>query len=235
MQVDTQSLVHILSDVVKSNALLNHHFYRVLWVEGKLPADAMRYYAGQWRYFESHFTRFMSNAHASCDVLEARQVLSENMAEEEGNIERSSHLELWDRFSRAIGCAEPENAVPNAHTAELVDAYYDLSKSGWKAGVCAMYAYESQAAEIAKTKVESLVAKFGISSDDALEFFNVHAEADKWHTAQWENIFNKYFNETDRDMAIEATKKAAECLIGFLDGNMEYLKGNGHAHLCGVC
>ena len=68
---------------------------------------------------------------------------------------------------------------------------------GTAAGIAALYGYESQIPEIAETKIEGLKKHYGMDSDDALNYFRVHIEADKEHASVEKKLLGSYLNESN--------------------------------------
>ena len=69
-----------------------------------------------------------------------------------------------------------------------------------------MYAYERQVPEIADTKIKGLVDHYDVSSDEGLEYFVVHKDADVEHREQSAELMNK-LSEEDRERAFYAVCK----------------------------
>ena len=63
-------------------------------------------------------------------------------------------------------------------TKEMIDNFFRLSRSTYAEGLGALYAYERQVPEIADTKIKGLVDHYNVSSEEGLEYFVVHKDAD---------------------------------------------------------
>jgi pyrroloquinoline quinone (PQQ) biosynthesis protein C len=99
----------------------------------------------------------------------------------------------------------------------LLETFDQATRHGSAAeGLVALYAYESQAAEVAASKTASLMASYGIAPGDGTAFWEVHAEADELHGAWERELLERLKAEPDRVVA--AARKAADALWGFLDG-----------------
>jgi pyrroloquinoline-quinone synthase len=81
----------------------------------------------------------------------------------------------------------------------------------------ARYAYESQLPAIAKSKIEGLVARYGVSEPRTLKFFQVHEQADIEHSAVCRELLDA-LPEADRAEAHAGACELAEALQGFLTG-----------------
>ena len=93
--------------------LLKHPFYQA-WSMGKLTVEDLQVYARQYYAHVNAFPRYVSATHANCDHLPSRQVLLDNLMDEERGPE--NHPELWLRFVEGLGddrkAAENETQLP---------------------------------------------------------------------------------------------------------------------------
>lgn len=197
--------------------LLEHPFYKHYWSEGKLNQDYLGFYATQYFHHVDAFPRYVSATHANCDHLPTRQVLLGNLIDEEQGEE--NHPELWLRFAESVGQSRESviNASMLPETKALVDTFMSLAKSSYAEGLGALYAYERQVPEVAKSKIKGLKLFYGIDSEEAIKFFKVHIEADEWHSQETAELMEKLSSE-DKMKASEAAIKAAEALWNFLTG-----------------
>ena len=83
--------------------------------------------------------------------------------------------------------------------------------------MAAIYSYEYQVPEIARTKIEGLKKFYNISDDQSIQFFYVHEKADIWHREQCQTLLNK-LNEEEQSLALNAAKSTAKTLWNFLSG-----------------
>ena len=167
--------------------LLNHEFYKG-WNAGTLSKDTLKIYAKEYYHHVAAFPRYLSGIHSQCNDIATRQILLGNLIEEEQGDE--NHPELWKRFAMGLGVekSELDDTARFASTHALVDGYYDLVRSDFATGLGALYAYERQTPEVSKSKIEGLKTHYGVTEAQALQFFTVHMEADKWHSAECENL-----------------------------------------------
>lgn len=208
------SLSEELKEIVRQKHLLKHPFYQA-WTEGKLTRPVLQKYAAQYYAQVAAFPRFVSAVHSRCPELEARKVLTENLADEE--IHGTDHPTLWMDFAKGVG-ADP-NAVkaeaPLPETKQMVDDYFHLCESDWTQGLCALFAYEWQVPEVSTSKIEGLEKFYGIRDQTSLAFFKVHQFYDVEHSRKVSELVDKYANP---ETARQATRKAADALWLFLDG-----------------
>lgn len=195
--------------------LLNHPFYQS-WNTGSLSLQALQTYAKEYYHHVAAFPRYISGIHSLCPNLKMRQVLLGNLIEEEQGDE--NHPELWKRFAEGLGVDLHEDAQIK-ETQELVDGYFDIVRSGFAAGLGALYAYERQTPEVSKSKIEGLKKHYSINDERSLQFFTVHMEADEWHSEECANLITD-LSEEEQEKVMQGAKKGAKLLWGFLDGMM---------------
>ena len=200
-------------------AMLNHPFYQ-LWSEGKLAQATLAEYAKQYYAHVAAFPVYVSSVHSRCDDISVRQLLLENLIEEERGEE--NHPELWLRFAEGLGVSRDEvkSAELLPSTKDTVARLKSLTAStDYRLGVAALYAYESQIPEVAKTKREGLKAFYGVDDPRTVSFFTAHEGADLVHR----QIEMKILGERcDTDIAceetVEAARESARSLWDFLTG-----------------
>ncbi len=205
-----------MKDELGKFSLLNHSFYQA-WSEGKIDVETLKIYAGQYFHHVNAFPRYISAIHSSCHDIKARQVLLENLIDEEQGEE--NHPELWLRFAESLGASreEVQNAKLNEETAALVNNFFELSHSSYAKGIGALYAYENQVPEVAKSKIEGLQKFYSINDERGLKFFREHITADEWHSQECSDLIDA-LPENERQEAKEAAITAAKSLWKFLDG-----------------
>jgi pyrroloquinoline-quinone synthase len=199
--------------------LLKHPFYQA-WSAGKLTQDDLSVYARQYYHHVAAFPRYLSAMHSLCEDIEHRQVLLENLVDEERGSE--NHPELWLRFAEGLGqtreAVRSENLLPQ--TRALIDEFFKLSRSSYSEGLGALYAYEHQVPEIAATKIEGLKKFYGIEDERSVRFFEVHRRADVYHSQAIEDLVGS-LSPFGQAKAREASRKAHQALWRFLDGMQE--------------
>ena len=200
--------------------LLKHPFYQIHWNEGKLTREIIKDYAEQYYQHVKAFPRYISATHSICDDLEKRRILLENLQDEENK--DGDHPKLWKNFAKAMGSdvKKIDDAKPDAFTKEMIDNFFRLSRSTYAEGLGALYAYERQVPEIADTKIKGLVEHYDVSSDEGLEYFVVHKDADVEHREQSAELMNK-LSEEEKILAKEAGLSTVKVLWGFLSGLCE--------------
>ncbi len=166
----TQAQTSIADEVDRmseARSLLKHSFYKA-WQRGELTPDALRDYAGQYYHLVLAFPQYVRAAHANRPDQKDRQEVLENLIEEERGEE--NHPELWLRFSDALQMprAFVEQAELLPQSKALVDTFKDATKNGsFAQAATALYCYESQVPEVARTKIAGLKEFYGISDQRA--------------------------------------------------------------------
>lgn len=214
--MDKMNFSQILIESISDKRLLNHAIYQA-WNDGAFPMECMRLYARQYYQHVKAFPRYISATHSNCTEISARQVLLDNLTDEEKGPD--NHPELWLRFAEGIGASREsvhaEEAMPE--TKELVESFLNSAKSSYAEGLGALFAYEHQIPEIAHFKMEALAKHYGISDPSTVSFFDVHKQADVFHTAALSQLLEELTPE-EKEMAARATRITADHLWKFLDG-----------------
>ena len=214
-----KNFIDKIDNLIEKHHLLNHSFYKA-WNAGELPKETIREYAAQYFQHVSLFPRYLSAIHSNCDDIKTRQLLLENLNEEEQG--KENHPELWMRFAEGMGNTRKNvnETVPIEETEELVKIFRKLSKSEkYHIGLAALYCYESMQPEISETKKDGLQKFYNINDEDTLKFFTVHMHADKWHRKVVRNIIKKVADsKSKQDEITSSVESALGALNNFLTG-----------------
>jgi len=231
MILERDAFLRKLDETIAKHSMLDHPFYQ-MWNDGKLSKETLQEYVKQYYAHVRYFPRYVSATHAACDDIRARQLLLENLVEEDQG--ESNHPELWMRF--ADGMEVERDHVRNAalldKTRESVETLVGLTRSeDFRDGLAALYAYESQIPAVAKTKREGLAKHFGLDDDRAVSFFTVHEEADIIHSAVERDLIAKHCETAeDQQRVLAAAATSAKALWHFLDGVYEAYVGEDCVH-----
>jgi pyrroloquinoline-quinone synthase len=162
------------------------------------------------------FPRYISQIHTLCEDIQSRQVLLDNLIDEERG--EDNHPELWLRFVEGICHSRRVNAAPQLEsTKDLVDGFFELVKTDYETGLGALYAYERQTPSVAQSKIEGLKSHYNIQDSGTLEFFSVHGKADEWHTEELIGLIRK-LGEKGQQRVYQGATAGAKLLWRFLDG-----------------
>ena len=217
--VATADIIDEIKQITDERSLLKHPFYQA-WQKGELDLEALRGYASQYWHHVLAFPQYVSAAHAICPTQPERQELLENLIEEERGEE--NHPELWLRFGEGVGAprADIEGSTPLPETNRLVATFRDATMKRSFAEACAaLYVYESQVPEVAKTKIAGLKQFYGIDTPRALQFFEVHIGADEIHSEVGAGMVrSNTATEGEREAVLGTARDCADALWSFLDG-----------------
>jgi pyrroloquinoline-quinone synthase len=196
--------------------LLNHPFY-IAWEQGELTQEILQDYAEQYYQHIKAFPRYISATHSMCEDIEKRKILLDNLSDEEDF--NKDHPMLWKQFALAAGADESnlDSVKQEDFTSNLIENFFRLSRSSYAEGLGALYAYERQVPEIAETKIKGLIDHYNISTDQGLEYFVVHKDADVLHREQSEKLMLQ-LNEEEQVLAEEAALSTVYMLWSFLSG-----------------
>lgn len=204
-----------LRAALDENAMLSHPFYAALG-RGELGRAPLRDYARQFYHFEAAFPRFLSAIHARTEPFRIRQVLLENLYDEEHG--DRNHAALWVEFATALGlhAGDVTGAKLRPPTKALIDHYSAVARTAPLAEALAtLFAFEGQVPALAWATIKALNDHFGLRPDQ-FEFFSVHLVADIAHAStEMEAIIASC---EDGDAVVGATRQACGLLLGFLDG-----------------
>ena len=207
---------------VMQHSMLKHPFY-VAWSEGKLSREILQEYAKQYYAHVRAFPTYVSAVHSHCDDIATRQMLLENLIEEEQGTE--NHPELWLRFAESLGVKRDDvmNAELLPATKESVARLKELTQStDYRQGLAALYAYESQIPEVAQTKRAGLKEFYGVDDERGVSFFRVHESIDLLHKEVEQRILSKECaTPEDKKRITAAAGAGAQALWLFLDGVTE--------------
>jgi len=199
--------------------LLKHCFYQA-WNKGELSRATLQTYAKEYYGHVAAFPRYVSAIHSQCDDIKVRQVLLGNLIEEDQGAE--NHPELWQRFAEGLGVERSDlrGVAKFKETRDLIDGYFDLVRSDFATGLGALYAYERQTPEVSKSKIEGLKKFYNINDERTLKFFEVHMQADEWHSEECASLIDALDAE-GKERAAKGAEMGAKLLWGFLDGMMD--------------
>ncbi|HUP45405.1 MAG TPA: CADD family putative folate metabolism protein [Thermoanaerobaculia bacterium] len=211
-------VIHELDQEISARRLLDHPFYQ-RWTCGELTKEELRDYARQYYHYAAAFPTFLSGMHAQTEDIPTRQLLLENLIEEEHGPD--NHPELWLRFCESLGLTREEVLAGTANdaTRALIDCMRSLSRDGeLHEGLAALYAYESQVPGVAAAKIDGLARWYGISDARSIGFFSVHLEADVAHSETSRALLRRLCDdEASSAAARSAGARTTAALYGFLD------------------
>jgi pyrroloquinoline-quinone synthase len=177
-----QHLDKIDNDIAEKH-LLKHPFY-LAWARGELSKQALTDYAKQYYHHVAAFPTYLSAVHAKCDDQPIRKQILANLIDEEAG--SPNHPDLWKQFASAlsVGDVDLRKTKKRPETKNLIETFRSVCGSESTAeGLAALYAYESQIPAICESKIDGLKKHYGFTDSKGYEYFSVHIEADKEHSA----------------------------------------------------
>src|SRR6266704_498585 len=172
--------------------LLKHPFY-LAWTRGELSREALADYARQYYHHVAAFPTYLSAVHAKCDDQETRKQLLSNLIDEEAG--SPNHPELWLKFAEGLGVSDVNkpSAEKWPETKNLINTFRSVCANGSTAeGLTALYAYESQIPAICESKIDGLKKHYDFTDPRHYEYFSVHIEADRAHSAAERKMLGSY-------------------------------------------
>ena len=203
---------------IAARSLLLHPFYQS-WVEGSLPMPALRDYAKQYYRHVAAFPTYLSGVHSHTEDAETRRHILANLIDEEAG--HPNHPELWLRFAEGMGVDREDVAAaePWEETEGLVGTFRAICCDRSTAeGLTALYAYESQIPDVAKSKIAGLKKFYGVTEPRTLAYFEVHIEADREHAAVERKLLAAHLSEENASAAADAADEALDALWEALSG-----------------
>ncbi len=212
-----QHLDKIDNDIAEKH-LLKHPFY-LAWTRGELSKEALTDYARQYYHHVAAFPTYLSAVHAKCDDLPTRKQLLNNLIDEEAG--SPNHPELWKTFTEALGDDDVDLAQieKQPETKNLIDTFRSVCGNGATAeGLAALYAYESQIPEICESKIDGLKKHYGFNDPKHYEYFSIHIEADREHSAAERKMLSCYIDSRNIDNVRASAQRVLDALWEMLSG-----------------
>jgi pyrroloquinoline-quinone synthase len=212
-----QHLDEIDNDIAEKH-LLKHPFY-LAWARGELSKEALTDYSQQYYHHVAAFPTYLSAVHANCDDQRTRKELLNNLIDEEAG--SPNHPELWKKFAGGLGVEEAELAQTGKQpeTENLINTFRSVCKQRSTAeGLAALYAYESQIPSICESKIDGLKKHYGFTKPEHYQYFTVHIEADRAHSAAEREMLGRYLGVHNFDSVKVSVNRVLDALWDMLSG-----------------
>jgi pyrroloquinoline-quinone synthase len=210
-------LNEIDNDIAQKH-LLKHPFY-LAWTRGELTKDALTDYARQYYHHVASFPTYLSAVHSNCDDQATRKQLLDNLIDEEAG--SPNHPELWKQFASGLGVEDAEFMATKRQpeTKNLIDTFRSVcGQESTAQGLAALYAYESQIPAICESKIDGLKKHYGFTKPEHYEYFTVHIEADREHSAAEREMLNRYINDGNFESIKASVNRVLDALWDMLSG-----------------
>jgi pyrroloquinoline-quinone synthase len=198
--------------------LLKHPFY-LAWTRGELTKDALTDYARQYYHHVAAFPTYLSAVHSNCDDQATRKQLLDNLIDEEAG--SPNHPELWKQFASGLGVEDAEFTATKRQreTKNLIDTFRSVcGQESTAQGLAALYAYESQIPAICESKIDGLKKHYGFTKPEHYEYFTVHIEADREHSAAEREMLDRYVNDGNFESVKASVNRVLDALWDMLSG-----------------
>jgi pyrroloquinoline-quinone synthase len=208
-----EHLDKIDNDIAEKH-LLKHPFY-LAWARGELSKEALIDYAKQYYHQVAAFPTYLSAVHAKCDDQPTRKQILSNLIDEEAG--SPNHPELWEQFVNALGVDDVDVAKA-PETRNLIGTFRSVCNGSTAEGLAALYAYESQIPAICESKIDGLKKHYGFTNPKGYEYFSVHIEADKEHSATEREILGTKIDDQNVDNVRASANRVLDALWEMLSG-----------------
>jgi pyrroloquinoline-quinone synthase len=197
---------------IEKRSLLKHSFYQ-MWSEGKLTIDHLQGYSKEYFQLVKVVPKFVENI---AKLTYDSNTINNNAREE------AEHVDLWVRFANALDVSRSDliSYGGSEKTNEAVDKLMGLSSLTFEEAAAAMYAYEMELPKISKSKINGLKKFYGMYSEDATKYFEIHEEADVRHAQVWREILQTIPSEK-QEVAFNAAVKSLQAQNMLLDSVYE--------------
>jgi pyrroloquinoline-quinone synthase len=213
----SEYLDNIDNDIAEKH-LLKHPFY-LAWARGELSKDALTDYSEQYYHHVAAFPTYLSAVHANCDDQATRKELLNNLIDEEAG--SPNHPELWKKFAGSLGVEEAKLAQTGKQpeTENLINTFRSVCKQQSTAeGLAALYAYESQIPSICESKIDGLKKHYGFTKPEHYQYFTVHIEADREHSAAEREMLRRYLDVHNFESVKVSVNRVLDALWDMLSG-----------------
>jgi pyrroloquinoline-quinone synthase len=210
-------LVRNLDAEIDKRSLLKHSFYR-MWSEGKLTREHLAGYSKEYFQLVRAVPELVANVDSFVEDGPSKKAVAEMIKEE------SEHVELWAKFAGSMGVPREEllayRGTPK--TRRAVSKLRSVTKGSFRQGAAAMYSIESEQPRISRTKLDGLVAFYGMGADEeGTVYFREHEVADVRHAAVWRGLLQRKVAPGDEAASVEASAESLAAQNAILDSVMD--------------
>jgi len=212
-----QHLDKIDKDIAEKH-LLKHPFY-LAWTRGELSKGALTDYARQYYHHVAAFPTYLSAVHTKCDDQPTRKQILSNLIDEEAG--SPNHPELWKQFAEGLGVKDIDltKTEKQPETKNLIGTFRSVcGERSTAEGLAALYTYESQIPAICESKIDGLKKHYEFTDPKHYEYFSVHIEADKEHSAAEREMLSTYVDNQNIDNVRASVQRVLDALWEMLSG-----------------
>jgi pyrroloquinoline-quinone synthase len=204
-------LIERIDYEIEKHSLLKHVFYQ-MWSEGKLTINHLQGYSKEYFQLVKVVPKFVENIFNAIADPSLKRAVGQNLKEE------SEHIEPWIMFSTAMGVQRNDltSYKGENETSMAVSTLSRLTERSLEEAVAAMYAYEKELPKISRSKIDGLKKFYGVQSNEATKYLEIHEEVDLRHSEVWKNIL-KTIPEEKQERALNAAIISLEAQNKLLD------------------
>jgi pyrroloquinoline-quinone synthase len=204
-------LIERIDYEIEKHSLLKHVFYQ-MWSEGKLTINHLQGYSKEYFQLVKVVPKFVENIFNAIADPSLKRAVGQNLKEE------SEHIEPWIMFSTAMGVQRNDltSYKGENETNMAVSTLSQLTERSLEEAVAAMYAYEKELPKISRSKIDGLKKFYGVQSNEATKYLEIHEEVDLRHSEVWKNIL-KTIPEDKQECALNAAISSLEAQNKLLD------------------
>ena len=204
-------LIERIDYEIEKHSLLKHVFYQ-MWSEGKLTINHLQGYSKEYFQLVKVVPKFVENIFNVIADPSLKRAVGQNLKEE------SEHIEPWIMFSTAMGVQRNDltSYKGENETNMAVSTLSQLTERSLEEAVAAMYAYEKELPKISRSKIDGLKKFYGVQSNEATKYLEIHEEVDLRHSEVWKNIL-KTIPEEKQERALNAAISSLEAQNKLLD------------------
>ncbi len=184
----------VLDSKISNYNLLNHPFYQA-WSAGELPVDALKCYAREYGAFISTLPKGW-----------------ETLNDPETAEEETEHIDMWADFADGLNTQVSEAQVPQVNT--LLETADKLFSDG-ETALGALYAFEAQQPETAKSKLAGLKAFYQLP-EKVEPYFETHSHNE--HEAEKLLARIAELSPDDQQTVVHACEQMSSALWDALTG-----------------
>ena len=208
--VDPDRVEKELTEVMNSQWFEGGSQFMIDFAEGRVAKEKLAGFSPSYCFQVDNFKRCVAAVYANAEPRDVRELMLENLLEEHGEGDPSrDHAQLVARFGRALGAdlPNPYDLEPIPESREWVERILKIClEEEFVVGLAALsYGIE------ARTRTMAFLGalyrdKYGISEED-LEFFFMHLEADEEHAGRAIELIRKYCTTEEQ---LEKCKRAVK-------------------------
>jgi pyrroloquinoline-quinone synthase len=200
------NLIKQIDEIIEERSLLKHPFYQ-MWSDGKLSIESLAGYSKEYFQLVKQVPSFMTPIIEKAPNSEVSELIA-NQREE------YDHIQHWIKFAEGLGVSSDELISYSGldKTNYAISELSELMKT-FDGGACAMYAFEKEIPKISQNKLDGLAKFYGISSQETIEYFRLHTEADIRHATTWRNIIETTSSDSAELLSIAKRSTSAQNLL----------------------